>query len=110
MKVQLTERRHVEAEGKWFKARVSESSAIISTDFGQVIVRRTREGIDVVVERSRAADTFFEYKSESTPLARDFDTERNTISLRTFGQVTMGEMDDVDLRAQVENWRTREKK
>lgn len=103
MKVQLTDRRHVEAAGKWFRAKVTETHVTVNTEFGSVRIARTRKGLEVSIE-GNTADIFLEHSVGSNLPAYNFTDGHVDTTLRLYGQVQLGEMDDPTLRAGVEKW------
>lgn len=111
MKVQLTERRNVEAEGKWFKASVNEGRATLTAPgIGTVYIRRTREGLEVSLQPD-GVNSFMELATAvgDSLERRQFKNGSFTAKLRAYGNVTMGEMTDPEIRENVEDWLKRPK-
>jgi hypothetical protein len=112
MKVQLTERRTVEAEGKWFKVKVTDLRVTVAAPgVGTVYVRRTREGLEVSLQPEGVAGFMEIATAQGDSLERrQFTNGSFTAKVRGFGSVTLGEMDDPELRAATEVWMKRPKK
>lgn len=108
MKVKLTDRNRVDAEGKWFTAVVQQDHVIVRTIFGRVSVHRTRAGLEVRMVRE-TPDTFFQDGSvvghaQCQGEQLDFTAPSKTTTLRNFGAVTLGELDNPTIAEHIRPW------
>lgn len=108
MKVKLTNRKNVFAEGPFFNVGVTETAVTIRAPFGAVIVRRTKKGLEVNLEPMNPKEQVVQLNPSNVVAIDKTDNgyvaDTVTATLRPMGQFTMGEMDDPAIRKLVELW------